>query len=115
MLGSAWRNHGRTVTCDLQTITVSQAFRPMRILLDDVKRVVREDVRQQMRDIENIGVSRYERMRRLDTRARSIVYALYDAQGHTLLRLDEAMEPAPAMRRFLARMESIAGPIATSP
>jgi hypothetical protein len=108
---SAYRNFGRTVRCDDSFVVVSQAFGAKRVALADVKKVIREDVRQQLRDIDNIGVTRYAKMKRLDTKAAMIMYVLQDAQGKTLLRLDKDMEPASEMRRFLDRLENRTGAI----
>jgi hypothetical protein len=108
---SAYRNFGRAVRCDDGFITVSQAFGAKRIALADVKKVIREDVRQQLRDIDNVGLSRYGKMKQFDTKAAMIMYVLQDAQGETLLRLDKDMEPASEMRRFLDRLESRTGAI----
>jgi hypothetical protein len=108
---SAYRNFGRMVICDGNTIVVSQAFAASRIALANVKRVTREDVRQQLREIDEIGLSRYEKMRRMDTKAAMIVYVLRDGEGKTLLRLDKDMQPPAAMRRFLDRLENQAGAI----
>jgi hypothetical protein len=108
---SAYRNFGRKVTCDGSAIVVSQAFASSRIALVDVKRVTREDVRQQLREIDEIGLSRYEKMQRMDTKASMIKYVLRDGEGKTLLRLDKDMQPPAAMRRFLDRLENQAGAI----
>jgi hypothetical protein len=110
---SAYRNFGRTVRCDHEFITVSQAFGSKRIALAEVKSITREDVRQQMRDFDNIGVSRMQQSRTLDTKAPMIMYVLRDGAGKQLLRLDKDMEPPGEMARFLRRLENLAGPIAS--
>jgi hypothetical protein len=108
---SAYRNFGRIVRCDDSFVVVSQAFGARRVALADVKKVIREDVRQQLREIDEVGLSRYGKMQRFDTKAAMIMYVLQDAQGKTLLRLDKDMQPATEMRRFLDRLESRTGPI----
>jgi hypothetical protein len=108
---SAYRNFGRKVICDGGTIVVSQAFASSRIALAEVKRVTREDVRQQLREIDEIGLSRYQKMQRMDTKAPMIMYVLRGGDGKTLLRLDKDMQPPAAMRRFLDRLENQAGAI----
>ncbi|MCX6898611.1 MAG: DUF3592 domain-containing protein [Verrucomicrobia bacterium] len=105
---SAIQNHGRTVRCDRTSIQVSQAFGSKRILLSDVKKVTRDDVRQKLREWEDVGRSRYK-TKPLDTMAPIVLYILRDAQGKELLRLDKNMEPAGELRRFLDRMENLTG------
>lgn len=118
-LGVAWmaamgclaiRNHGRTVRCDTTSIQVSHAFGCERIPLSDVKKVTRCDLRQKLRDMDNIGRPRYK-TKGLDTKAPIVLYVLRDSRGRELLRLDKSMEPADEMRRFLDRMENLTGPI----
>jgi hypothetical protein len=108
---SAYRNFGRKVICDGSTIVVSQAFASQRVPLATVKRVTREDVRQQLREIDEIGMSRRDKMRRMDTKASMIMYVLRDAEGKTLLRVDQDMQPPAGMRRFLERLENLTGAI----
>jgi hypothetical protein len=108
---SAYRNFGRKVICDTSTILVSQAFASKRVALADVKQVTREDVRQQLREIDEIGMSRRDKMRRMDTKAPMIMYVLRDGGGKTLLRLDKDMQPPAAMRRFLDRLENLTATI----
>jgi len=108
---SAYRNFGRKVICDANTIVVSQAFASARIALADVKSVTREDVRQQLREIDEIGMSRRDKLRRMDTKAPMIMYVLRDGAGKTLLRLDKDMQPPGAMRRFLDRLENLTATI----
>jgi hypothetical protein len=108
---SAYRNFGRKVICDASTIVVSQAFASKRVALADVKQVTREDVRQQLREIDEIGMSRRDKMRRMDTKAPMIMYVLRDGAGKTLLRLDKDMQPPAAMRRFLDRLENLTAAI----
>lgn len=120
-LGVAWmafmgqkaiQNHGRTVRCDMVAIQVSQAFGSKRIPLSEVKKLARSDVRQNLRNLENIGQPK-RATKPLDTRAALVLYILRDAQGKELLRLDKNMEPASEIRRFLDRMDNlIGGPIA---
>jgi len=73
--------------------------------------VTREDVRQQLREIDEIGMSRRDKLRRMDTKAPMIMYVLRDGAGKTLLRLDKDMQPPAAMRRFLDRLENLTGAI----
>lgn len=105
---SAIQNHGRTVRCDRTSIQVSQAFGSKRILLSEVKKITREDVRKKLREFENIGRPRYKTTP-LDTKAPIVLYILRDAQGRELLRLDKNMEPVDELRRFLDRMENLTG------
>jgi hypothetical protein len=68
-------------------------------------------VRQQLREIDEIGMSRRDKMRRMDTKTSMIMYVLRDAEGKTLLRLDKDMQPPAGMRRFLERLENLTGAI----
>ncbi|MEJ6020625.1 hypothetical protein [Ramlibacter sp. PS4R-6] len=105
MGANAWRNWGRTVRCDMETIAVAQAFASRTIPLAAVASIEREDVRQSLRDFDNIGVSWRERARQMDTTAPINMYVLRDAAGQTLLRIDEEMEPPQALARFVQRVQ----------
>jgi hypothetical protein len=105
---SAIQNRGTIVRCDSLSIQISRPFRSERILLSAVKQVVRDDVRQKLRDLEDAGRSR-SRTKPLDTMAPIVLYILRDIQGKELLRLNQNMEPASEMRRFLNRMENLTG------
>ncbi|AMO22329.1 hypothetical protein GCM10027034_26600 [Ramlibacter solisilvae] len=111
MGASAWRNLGRTVRCDMEWITLSQAFAPTRVALSQVASVTREDVRRQLRAFRDIGVSQAQRRHTFDTLPPIVMYVLRDAQGRTLMRLDQGMEPAGEMSRFLKRLQRQAGPV----
>ena len=108
MCRKAFENKGRRVRCDLSQIEVSQPSGSQRIPLDVVRKVVRKDVREELRKWNNYGLPRYK-TKPLDTLPPMVVYALYDASDRELLRLDKDMEPASEMRRFLERIETLTG------
>jgi hypothetical protein len=117
LLGIGWmalmgfmavRNHGRTVRVDLKEIVVSTPFGSERIDLARVKRVIRTDVRQQIRDFESVGRPS-QKTAPFGTMAPIILYILYDADGRSVLRLDKDMEPAAEMGRLLRRLEAVTG------
>jgi hypothetical protein len=117
LLGVAWmalmgfmavRNYGRTVRVDMKEIIVSTPFDSERIALAQVTRVVRTDVRQQIRDFESVGRPS-QKTAPFSTMAPIILYILYDAEGRSLLRLDRDMEPAGEMGRLLRRLEAVSG------
>jgi hypothetical protein len=105
MGANAYRNFGRTVRCDMETITVSQAFASKKVPLADVADIRLEDVRKQLREFDEIGMSWRAKARHMDTTAPIDMYVLRDAQGRTLLRIDSGMEPPHAMRRFVQRVQ----------
>jgi hypothetical protein len=105
MGANAYRNFGRTVRCDMETIVVSQAFASKQVPLSEIASIQLEDVRQQLREFDEIGMSWREKARHMDTMAPIHMYVLRDAQGRTLLRIDAQMEPPAAMRRFVQRVE----------
>lgn len=105
----ALRNRGKKVRADDAGVTVSHRFGSNRIALADVKQVTREDVRRKLRDFDNVGLSRWERSRRLDTTAPIVHIVLRDAAGKALLQVDEKMEPEAEMGRFVRRMENLTG------
>lgn len=111
-LGFMWRkafqNYGRRVRCDSCEIQVLEPSGSWKIPLQVVKRVVRTDIREDVRKWNNFGLPRY-RIKPLDTLPAMVVYTLYDASDRELLRLDKNMEPACEMRRFLERMEALTG------
>jgi hypothetical protein len=112
MGASAWRNFGRRVQCDTESITLSQPFdKPLRVALPDVASVTREDVRKKLLEVEESGMPQDRRGKGLDTRAPIVMVVLRDAQGRTLMRLDKDMEPAGEMQRLLRRLERQAGPV----
>jgi hypothetical protein len=104
MGANAYRNFGRTIRCDMETIAVSQAFASKNIRLADVASIQLEDIRKSLREFDQIGMSWREKARQMDTTAPINMYVLRDAQGRTLLRVDEEMEPPQAMRRFVERV-----------
>ena len=117
ILGAAWlglmcrkafQNNGRRVRCDLSEIVVSQPFGSRRIPLSEVKKVVREDIREELRKWNDVGRSRYK-TKPLDTLPAMVVYTLYDGTDRELLRLDKNMEPPGEMHRFLQRVETQTG------
>lgn len=106
MGASAYRNFGRTVRCDMETISVSQAFAAKKVRLADVASIRLEDVRKSLREFDEIGMSWREKARRMDTTAPIDIYVLRDAEGRTLLRIDSQMEPPAAMRKFVGRVQA---------
>ncbi|MDR3556303.1 MAG: hypothetical protein P4L55_16235 [Syntrophobacteraceae bacterium] len=108
MCRKAFQNHGRKVRCDLDEIEVSQPSGSRRIPISEVKKVVREDIREELRKWNDIGRSRYK-TKPLDTLPAMVVYTLYDDSDRELLRLDKNMKPAGEMHRFLERMETLTG------
>ncbi len=108
MLVKAIRNSGKTVRITSHDITVDTPLGSDTIYLRDVKRVALADVHKEMEDINNAGQWRYK-TRGLNTMAQMKLYILYDAEGRSLLRLDEHMTPASEMARFRARMERVTG------
>lgn len=118
LLGVAWiafmgykavRNRAAIVRCDDKNIRLSHPFGSLSIPLAEVKSVVREDVRQAVRDFETAGMPLREKMRLMDTTPSIIKYVLYDAQGKLLLMLDEKMEPAAETRRLFQRLQDVTG------
>lgn len=116
-LGLAWmgfmgrmaiRNRGRKVRCDQTSIEITDPLGSRRILLSEVKQVTRCDVREKLREFDDVGRPRYK-TKPLDTLAPMVVYILRDEQGSELLRLDQKMDPPDEMRRFLDRMEALTG------
>jgi hypothetical protein len=104
MGANAWRNFGRTVRCDRETISVSQAFASKKVPLAQVAGIELEDVRKSLREFDEIGMSWRDRARHMDTTAPINMYVLRDADGKTLLRIDSEMEPPAAMRQFVERV-----------
>jgi hypothetical protein len=115
MGANAYRNFGRTVRCDMETISVSQAFASKKVPLADVAGIQLEDVRQQLREFDEIGMSWRDKARHMDTTAPIHMYVLRDTQGGTLLRIDAEMEPPAAMRKFVKRVERAVRARAASP
>ena len=108
MARSAIQNKGRSIRCDLETIDVREPLGGRQIPIANIRKIVRSDVRRNLRELEDIGRSSRQ-MRGLDTRAEMIVYSLYDANGKELLRLDKDMQPENEMRRLLDRLEEKTG------
>ena len=103
----AIQNRSRVIRCDPSEILVSQPFGSRHILLSEIKRVTRRDVREHLRKAESSrsrsGVNDG------DTLGPKVIYILYDAAGKRLVDVDSGMQPSQEMRRFLDRMKALMG------
>ena len=104
----AFQSHGRTVRCDEIEIEISQPSGSWRIPLSEVKKITRSDVRETLREWNDIDRPRYK-TKPLDTLPSMVIYTLRDAAGRELLRLDKNMKPSSEMQRFLDRMKKLTG------
>ena len=104
MARSAIQNRGRSIRCDSTTIEVRQPFGSRSIPLHEVRKIVRTDVRRNLRAIDDFGRSK-TRTRGLDTMPSIVIYTLHDADGKELLRFGKDMKPAGELDRLLTRLE----------
>jgi len=109
MVRTALRSRGTKVVYDGSTILVSDPFGARRIPVSQVHRVVREDLRQQFQELEEIGLSRRQKFERMSTLPPMVYFILQDAQGTELLRLDQNMQPEVALHQLLERLEASTG------
>lgn len=103
----ALRNRTRRVRCDGATVFVTEGGQTRTFALAQVARVTREDLRAQLRAVDQAGMSRNQKFHEFSTLPRMVFYVLTDAQGHELLRLDEACEPKEAMGRMVELLDGI--------
>lgn len=113
MIRTALGNRGRKVVHEGASILVADPFVSRRISVGEVHRVVREDLRQKFKEVDEFGMSRRQKFERMSTLPRMVYFVLLDAQGGELLRLDENMEPKAVLHQILDRLQASTGsPIA---
>lgn len=105
----ALRNRSRRVRCDGATVFVTEGGTSRSFALAEVRRVQREDLRAQLRAVDQMGMTRQQKFHELNTLPRMVFYVLRDTQGRELLRLDEACEPKEQMNRMVEVMGGLTG------